>query len=153
MGVIFKELIFLDAVFDSAKEAIFFLSSRLLEKGFVKDSFAENVWKREEKYPTGIPTQPYCVAIPHTDKEYVCRESVAFARVREEVNFKTILGTGEELPVKFIFLLATRDDDGHIEFIRQLMSVFQNADTLEKMAAAEDVDALYDILSVMNQQL
>ena len=53
------------------------LSSQLFASGMVKASFSGAVIKREEVFPTGLPTEPVGVAIPHTDSEHVLKNALA----------------------------------------------------------------------------
>ena len=39
--------------------------------GYVKSSYGDSVIERENKYPTGIDTDPIPVAIPHSERERV----------------------------------------------------------------------------------
>ena len=59
-----------------AQDAIRQLTDALLLTGHVEAGFAEDVWKREQTFPTGLPTEPLAVAIPHADPDHVNASAV-----------------------------------------------------------------------------
>ena len=42
------------------------LSQKLIQKGYVKDSFEAALLEREKEFPTGLQLENTAVAIPHT---------------------------------------------------------------------------------------
>ena len=67
-----KELINIDNIYinvdvDNFEDLIYKLSLKLIETGDVLEEFPNEVIKREKVFPTGLPTNPFGVAIPHTD--------------------------------------------------------------------------------------
>ena len=61
---------------DNDKEVIKQMASALEEEGYVKNTFADAIVKRESIYPTGLPVGEINVAIPHTDPEHVNNAAV-----------------------------------------------------------------------------
>ena len=57
---------------NDAQDAIRLLTAALVQTGHVKSEFANDVWEREKSFPTGLPTMPLSVAIPHADPTTVC---------------------------------------------------------------------------------
>ncbi|WP_051006568.1 PTS sugar transporter subunit IIA [Liquorilactobacillus vini] len=81
MNDISKEVVF-DATFVqhflkaiTFEDAIDSLSKNFLKRDLVTKDYADAVKKRENKFPTGLPTMPIGVAIPHTDAKYVKKNS------------------------------------------------------------------------------
>lgn len=58
---------------NSSKEAIKIAADELYKRGIVKKEFLEHVLQRENEYPTGLATDKFGIAIPHTDSKYVNR--------------------------------------------------------------------------------
>src|SRR5688572_13356611 len=77
--------IFEDTV--TKEEAILTLAALLRDGGYVKDSFGAAVLAREDVFPTGLPTQPVGVAIPHTDVEHVNNSALAVGILSQPVVF------------------------------------------------------------------
>lgn len=150
MAILEKNLILLDPESRSKEELIRLMSDRLLSCGAVKDSFADAVLARELLYPTGLPTEPYCVAIPHTEAAHVNEIRIAVARLQEPVMFQSIELTGENLPVKLVFLQALRDSNQHLSFTKALMTIIRDADRLKAIEAAADIDELFELLKDLN---
>jgi len=51
----------------SKQEVLTELADHLQAAGYVKESYADGILKREEIYPTGLTTGQINVAVPHTD--------------------------------------------------------------------------------------
>ena len=62
-----KSLVFIDVAFDTAEQVIRFGADELYKTGYVKESYGASVAERERDFPTGLPTEPYGIAIPHTN--------------------------------------------------------------------------------------
>ena len=151
MKTVYEDLLFANVEFENKEEGIVFLSNALLKKGKVKEGFAREVLKREDSFPTGLPTHPYGVAIPHTEQEMVNETTLAFASLKKPIFFKSILGDGSYVSVKFIFLLASRDSDGHLKFMRNIMTAFQSEEIQNKLLSANNSKELYEILSFIDK--
>lgn len=150
MKSVYKDLLFTDLDLSTNLEVIDFLGSELLKKGKVKEDFCQRVKDRELLCPTGLPTTPYGVAIPHTEQDSVNETCLCFARLKNEVVFKSILGDGSDVHVKFVFLLASVDSESHMSFMKNIMTAFQSEEIQNKLSAAKDPDELYEILKFIN---
>ena len=71
----------------SAEEILQNIGKRLSKRGYVKESFGNALIEREKKYPTGLKTYPYAVAIPHTDLGHVNIPCISFVRLKKGVDF------------------------------------------------------------------
>ena len=130
-----------------AQDAIQKLTIPLVETGHVADGFAGDVWKREQTFPTGLPTQPLAVAIPHADPEHVNRSAVCIGVLNAPVRFAQMGTDGSTfLDVHLIFILAIKEREKQVEMIQQLMSVIQNASLLEGLSKASDPAAAFALI-------
>ena len=75
---------------DNDKEVIKQMASALEEEGYVKDTFADAIVKRESIYPTGLPVGEINVAIPHTDPEHVNNAAVCLGILDKPVTFNVM---------------------------------------------------------------
>jgi PTS system galactitol-specific IIA component len=66
---------------------------------------------REATYPTGLPTSPEPIALPHADPDGVLVPTVAVGRCRSPVEFVEMATTDRRLPVRLILLLALQSKD------------------------------------------
>jgi len=123
----------------NAQDAIRKLSAALVDSGHVTPEFADDVWKRELTFPTGLPTQPLAVAIPHADPDHVSLSAVCIGVLMAPVGFAQMGTDGATvLDVRLIFLLAIKEREKQVELIQQLISLIQNGSLLEGLAEAKD---------------
>src|SRR5882724_9705130 len=91
----------------SAEEVIRKLGQKLLEAGFVRDTFIEAALAREKMIPTGLPLAgDYNAAIPHTDVEHVIKSGIGMAVLEQTVDFHNMLSPEEIVAVRLVFVLA-----------------------------------------------
>ena len=137
-----KELAIIELEANSKEEALRLLGSRLIEQGYVKEDFIESLLEREKNYPTGLPTEPFGVAIPHTDGDRVHKSTVAFASLKNPVKF-LMMGTDDKLvEVKLIFMLALKSPDDQLEMLQKLMELIQDPEMVSKLVQVKSADEL-----------
>ncbi|MGK7379247.1 PTS sugar transporter subunit IIA [Planococcus sp. 1R117A] len=141
-----EELVIIEMEANSKEEVLTILGNQLLKKGFVKENFVESILEREKTFPTGLPTVPFGVAIPHTDGNMVNESKIAFATLKKTVKF-VAMGQGDQLvDVKLVFLLALKHPSGQLEMLQKLVGLFQNPDTVSRLAAVKNVDELNELV-------
>lgn len=91
----------------------------------MKDSFAENVLKREEVFPTGLLINDVGIAIPHTDAEHVNDSQIAFMSLKKPVTFYEMGTADKEISVSLIFMLALKEPHAQLEMLQKLITMFQ----------------------------
>jgi PTS system galactitol-specific IIA component len=124
---------------EDADAAIRALNDALAATGHTRTEFAEDACRRERTFPTGLPTQPVAIAIPHADPEHVLRSAVAIGTLRGPVSFGQMGTDGSTLlAVRAVFLLAIKEREKQVEMIQQLMNVIQNRALLGSLLAARD---------------
>ncbi|MBC7264363.1 MAG: PTS sugar transporter subunit IIA [Chloroflexi bacterium] len=129
------------------KEAIRKLTRPLVQSGHVESAFAKDVWEREQTFPTGLPTQPLAVAIPHADPDHVKQSAISIGVLRSPVRFRQMGTDGSVvLEVRLIFLLAIKEREKQVELIQQLVSVIQNQGLLEGLVAAKAPQEVVDLI-------
>jgi len=122
-----------------AHDAIRKLTAHLVESGDVTPEFADDVWKREETFPTGLPTQPLAVAMPHADPDHVLRSSVAIGVLKSPVTFAQMGTDGSTvLDVHMVFLLAIKEKEKQVEMIQQLVRLIQSPNLLSGLSGARN---------------
>ncbi|TWT05560.1 PTS sugar transporter subunit IIA [Planococcus sp. CPCC 101016] len=141
-----EELTIIEMEADSKEEVLDLLGNRLFEQGFVKEGFVESILKREENYPTGLPTEPVGVAIPHTDGDMVNKSTIAFANLKNPVKF-LMMGTDDKwVDVKLIFMLALKSSDDQLNMLQKLVGLFQDPEMVSKLAEVKDVNELNELV-------
>ena len=122
------------------------MSGLMVEKGFVKESYTDAIKEREKVFPTGLPFEAYGVAIPHTDIEHVNTKAIMLGILEKPVEF-VIMGTDDDTcQVEAAFMLALTEPHAQLEMLQSLMAVCQDVSTLQTIKAAEDIDAITEIM-------
>lgn len=123
------------------EDVIRVLAEKLKAKGYVKDGYYENVVKREETFPTGLPTA-IPVALCHTEARYVNQSAMAVGTLTHPVEFHE-MGTPERnIKAEIVFLLALKDPKDQISYLKKMVTVFKSKETLETIRDATDPKAL-----------
>src|SRR5690554_3339187 len=124
IATINSNLVLVNLEAKNSKEVLVKMGNNLEEQGFVHDSYTEAIIKREKEFPTAIPTASMGIAIPHTDAEHVKKAGISIATLKEPVTFKN-MGTGEDMDVEIIFMLAVKDPNEQLNMLQRLMTIFQ----------------------------
>ncbi len=115
--------------------------------GVVKGTYGDSVIERENKYPTGIDTEPIPVAIPHSEREEVIKTAILVGQTKKGgVRFQKIEGDGLWVSAKVIFMLAVDTDQGQLEVISQLMNVIQDPEVVQRIVEAETTEEIEAIV-------
>lgn len=93
-----------------AAEAIRAVAAPLVAAGHVTADYVAAAIAREATFPTGLPTAPEPVAVPHADPDGVLVPSIALGRFREPVEF-TEMAADRRLRVRLVLLLALQSKD------------------------------------------
>ena len=120
------------------EEVVRTMSNTLIQKNLVKKEYPDHVIAREKKFPTGLPTQPFGVAIPHTDAKWTNHNAICVGILKEPID-QIVMGT-DDTPVKvsIVFMLALGQSNKQLNILSKLMTVFRNQDTLKKVKRASD---------------
>lgn len=134
-----------------AAETIRKMTEALVATGHVTPEFADDVWQREQTFPTGLPTQPLAVAIPHADPDHVNQSAVCIGTLAAPVSFAQMGTDGStRLDVSLVFLLAIKEQEKQVEMLQQLMMLIQTGSLLEGLMKVTGTD---DALALIRQTL
>ena len=130
-----------------AASAIHAVNACLVTTGHTQAGFAADACKRETTFPTGLPTQPVAIAIPHADPDHVLSSAVGIATLHSPVKFGQMGTDGSViLDVHAIFLLAIREREKQVEMIQQLMAVIQDQVLLTAIIKADGPGEILDLI-------
>jgi len=138
---------FLDKHYNNS--TVFFTSLYLLlkEKGYVRDSFLEAIIAREKVYPTGLPTLPVAIALPHTDPQHVIRPFISVTRLSQPIAWHEMGNDDNILHVHFIVLLGFIDHSSHLAALQKLMDCLADEEVIQALREIEDVDTFLSTLT------
>ena len=129
------------------EEVIRQLGSLLQSGGYVKDRYVEAVIAREQLMPTGLATKAGGFAIPHTESEHVYRSAIAIGKLDHPVNFKNMASPTEDVPVKFVLLLAITEKKAGTNVLASLAEIFLDAERLNKIQDMHTTNELSSFFS------
>ena len=142
-----KELLFLDELFFDREAFFEEMGRRLAAKGLVKDSFGKALSEREIVYPTGLATEPYPVALPHTDVEHVLRECISFVRFKYPVEFQHMGDPETLVRARFAFVMAIMEPQKQVKTLSNLIMMLSNQEAMTALNETDDLDKIFSILS------
>lgn len=137
LNILHVDHILIDLDATDAQSAIRMLTAALVRTRHVASEFAEDVWRREETFPTGLPTQPLAIALPHADPDHVNCSAIGIGILNTPVQFGQMGTDGSVmLDVRMVFLLAIKEREKQVEMIQQLMILIQTGSLLEEIFRA-----------------
>jgi PTS system galactitol-specific IIA component len=125
-----------------AVAVITLLAGRLHAHGVVAATYGAATLEREMEHPTGLPTNPFPIAIPHADADGVIKSSLAMASLKEPVLFKNMADPDEDLSVELVLLLANNNPEEQIQSLRNLSLVFGQPDKLTELRSLTSPDEI-----------
>lgn len=126
----------------SKKQAIQALSEKAAElSGLNEREIFETLLQRERLGSTAVGSG---IAIPHGKLPTVEKIFGIFARLESPINFDAL----DDQPVDIIFLLLAPEGAGadHLKALAKIARILRNNDTIKKIRATSDSDALYSLL-------
>lgn len=139
-------LLNLDAT--NSSEVIHALAQKLLEKGYVHETFAEAAIERERSLPTGLPLMgDINAAIPHTDIVHVKKPGLAMATLKNPVAFHNMISPEETVEVRFVVLMALDEAKAQVEMLQAIAQLLQHPSLIEALFAAVSSEEVKDLLS------
>jgi PTS system galactitol-specific IIA component len=134
------------------KQVIKELGKKVLQKNLINEEFIDSVLAREEEFPTGLEMAK-SIAIPHIG--VFCNQSfLAFATLKKPVNFKSMDGSGKELPVEIVFLFGITNPSDQVEVLKKFITAFRKVESFIKLKEARNpVEAINLLNELMDNCL
>lgn len=130
----------------SSKEVIKIAADELYRRGIVKKNFFEHVMLREKEFPTGLATDKYGIAIPHTDSKYVNRSQIEFVSLKSPVKFKNMGNASEDIEVTHVFMIAMSQLHEQADTLAKLMGLFLDEELMQRMYECSSKEEYESIL-------
>lgn len=148
-NLIKSDLVFIMQNVKSRQEILEHMANRLMDEGYVKESFKKAIIEREEIYSTGLPIGDIGVAIPHTDRVHVKKSIISIATLSHSVEFLEMGNPNKIVDVDIIFMLAIKEGDSHIDVLTDLMSIIQDGMILDKISRSNEKE----VALLLNEKL
>jgi len=144
------DTIYLQIQAQDFRDVIKQLAKNLYNQGYVKEHFFPALLKREENYPTGLPSCPYGIAIPHTDPEYVITPCIAIMQLKNPIPFREMGAEENWVHVKFVFGMVVDDGEKQIPLLQSIIKFISNE---EAMVQLNEADSKIKILEVVRKYI
>jgi galactitol PTS system EIIA component len=128
-----EDLVCLNVEAASDMEVINLLAGKLHASGLVSADYGRLTCERELEHPTGLPTKPFCIAIPHADPDGVVQSSLAFASLKTPVKFKSMEDPDIALDVHLVIMLANNSPEEQIQTLRNLAILFSTSEKIQDL--------------------
>ncbi|MGY3748622.1 PTS sugar transporter subunit IIA [Vagococcus acidifermentans] len=134
-----KEFLF-DTCFKTKNDLFKGATEFLMKNNYVSAEFEESLNKREQDFPTGLPTVPP-VAIPHTDGSYVKKDTILCIVNRNEVPFNEMGGDEDDFVFpRVFFMLVLGNGETHLAQLKNLVEKIQDGQLVAKSLEAKNLE-------------
>lgn len=142
--LLITEVVSLNRRVDCWEEAIRLAGELLVENGDVEPQYVEDAVK------TAVDVGPYFVVRPSVAISHarpgrdVNNIGLSMVSLSPAVNF----GHADNDPVSIIFMLATLDNESHIDVLRELATLLSSDELVDQLIQAQTYDQVSDILKI-----
>lgn len=143
-----EKLIMIQVKAETKEEILELLAKRLEQAGYVRNTYLNAVAEREKKFPTGLPTEPIAIAIPHSDAEHCIQPAIAVATLQTPVVFGLMGDDQATVDAQIIFMLALDKNEAQAEFLCRFSDLFKNGEALIKISKSLNST---DIIATISQ--
>ena len=141
-----EELVFRNVQAKTDSEVLAFLASEMYKKNYVKEEYIQAVQEREKEYPTGLPSTPPGIAIPHANYEMVNKTTLAIATLKDPVLFHNMENNNEQLPIQIVIMMAIGEPHGQVEMLQKIVGIIQDEPLRQEMIRAGNDTELLELL-------
>jgi len=146
-GLFDQKVMMLDIEANNSDEALTILAKRLVETGYVKESYVQAILDREAEFSTGLPGFGRGVAIPHAEPNHVNSSVMAVGILKKPVQFRMMGNHDEPIAVEVMFMLALKESHSHMSVLQSLMDLIQNEALLTQIKESASQQVLFDLIS------
>ena len=133
-----EELVFRNVEASTDSEVLAYLAGELYQKGYVKEEYIQAIQDREKEYPTGLPSTPPGIAIPHANYEMVNKTTLAIATLKEPVLFHNMEDNKAQLPIQIVIMMAIGEPHGQVEMLQKIVGIIQDEPLRQEMIDARN---------------
>ena len=112
----------------------------------VEEGYLDMLLERERKFPTGLCTKPFAVALPHTEPDHVIKPCIAVAKLRRPVEFHEMVNDQNTVDVRFIFNLVLQKTEQQLELLQKIISIFSDKEAMEQLEKEQEPEKIAEIL-------
>lgn len=128
------------------------VNEELKRLDYVESSFLDAIKDREKKFPTGLQTNKYCIALNHVDSCHVKVNALFIYKLKNKILYKRMDNPAEELPVFYVFVLLIKDHDLQVKAISGLCRLFTNDEFMDSLSKFSSKQDLLDFIKRKEEQ-
>lgn len=132
--------------FKNSTDALTHIGHFLSESNYVKPSYLQAIFEREQNFPTGIDLGFGAVAIPHCDATHANEPCIYVIKPSTPVPFGRADDDGE-VEAKIIIALVVTDPKQQMTLLRALFSNLQDEDFYTSLVNANEVSEIKTIFN------
>ena len=141
-----SDLIYLDYEASDAFDFLNKINIELVNKNIVMPTYLDAIIEREKKYPTGLPSQPFPVAIPHGDPEHVIRPCIVVVRPTTPIEFGEMGTDDKTVAAKYIFMLVVKKVSNQITLLQSMIDMFMDENAMGELDSANTSEQIMEVL-------
>lgn len=141
-----ESLVFRNIKGESKEEVLAYMAKKLYDQGYVKEEYIEAIQEREEEYPTGLPSSPPGIAIPHANYEMINKTTLAIATLDQPVIFNNMEDSKVDIPVEIVIMMAIGEPHGQVEMLQKIVGIIQDEPLRQKMVETKSDSELLELL-------
>ena len=148
--LICPKLILCDVDAKDFQDALRQMAGHLKKEGYVEEGYLDMLLERERKFPTGLCTKPFAVALPHTEPDHVIKPCIAVAKLRRPVEFHEMVNDQNTVDVRFIFNLVLQKTEQQLELLQKIISIFSDKEAMEQLEKEQEPEKIAETLEHTN---
>ncbi|MBN7276396.1 PTS sugar transporter subunit IIA [Lactobacillus acetotolerans] len=121
------------------------IAERLNKLGYVKDSYAEALKKREDEFPTGLVTKYLSIALPHVDPENINKPFIAAVKNIKPIHMLQ-MGSNEDMKAQYFFFLGITDSSHQVVLLQKFMLLLRNKNFADELTSQTDPKKMFEFL-------
>lgn len=133
--------IILNAKVLNKEEAVRLAAKPLLEEGHISEEYVEDILVELEDIGPYMAIMPGVVIAHSRPGEYVKKECVSIMTLIEPIKF----GHETNDPIEIIFVIAAKENNGHLDALQDLARVLINEESVNKIKNAERAEEVMDL--------
>lgn len=128
--------------FDSWEEAVKAACEPLVSEGAILEEYVDSIINSVKEFGPYIVIAPN-ICIPHAQEgKGVNETAICFMKTNEPVHFSE----DSEQDARLFFVLASTDNDKHMENLAALVELISDEGVVEKMLAAQSIEDIKDLV-------
>lgn len=145
-NMLHKETIFLDIDANNSDELFEQVASKLMNLGYVNDSYVRALKLREKEFPTGLQTKFLSIALPHVDPEHINKPFIATVINSKPIHMQQ-MGSNEDMEVRYFFFLGITDSSYQVVLLQKFMQLLQNKRFADDLTNQTNQETMYNFMT------